>query len=161
MGFFRRDDNDDTPGCFATLLQELSPFGDYYFVHDPVTDRILDIPESFAPLSTLALAGKVFMAAATMGTMVYVIIEQEHKGFMFAYFSYCALALQSVYHMLSVSNSIWASSIDQPKFYADGRVRFTWYMFNISMAASIIMAGYVQIARRYSGFTAESHIFET
>ena len=142
MGFFDSSGKGDkTPGCIATLRQELSPCGDYYFVHEPVTDRILDIPESFAPLSTVAVIGKALTAAVTIGTTVYVIIEQEHKDFMFAYFSHVALALQCVYHLLSLSNSIWASAIDQPKFYVDGRLRLTWFFFNLSMGSSVIMTG--------------------
>lgn len=143
MSFFKSNSRDPTPGCLATLLRELSPCGDYYFVHDPVTDRILDIPESFAPLSTPAVVGKACMAAVTIGTMAYVIIQEEHKDFMFAYFSYCALALQCIYHMLSMSNSIWASTIDQPQFYVGGRPRLAWYFFNLSIASSVIIAGYV------------------
>ena len=65
-----KSDDDRAPGCFATLMKELTPCGDYYFVHDPVTDRILDIPESFAPLSTPAVIGKALMAAVTIGTTV-------------------------------------------------------------------------------------------
>jgi len=135
-----RNTNQPPPGCFATLLREWSPCGDYFFVHDPVTDRILDVPESFAPLNPFLVVGKILMGAVTLGTMAYAIVEREHKEFMFAYLTYWALAFQCLYHVLSISNSILASAIVQPKFYVEGRVRVTWLIFNTSMAASIVAA---------------------
>mmetsp|Transcript_9980 Transcript_9980/g.19177 ORF Transcript_9980/g.19177 Transcript_9980/m.19177 type:complete len:306 (-) Transcript_9980:67-984(-) len=135
-----QNNNQPTPGCFATLVREWSPCGDYFFVHDPVTDRTLDIPESFAPLNPFLVVGKILLGAVTLGTMAYVIVEREHKEFMFAYLTYWALAFQCLYHILSISNSILASAIAQPKFYVEGRVRYTWMIFNTSMAASIIVA---------------------
>ena len=134
-------DDKSTPGCFATLLKEWSPCGDFFSVHDPVTDRIIDIPESFSPLSLLAIAGKFLTGTISLGTMIFCILESEHRYFMFSFLAYWALALQCAYHVLSFSNSIIASSIQQPKFYVDGRVRLTWIIFNTSLVASILAAG--------------------
>lgn len=132
--------NQPTPGCCSTLLSEWSPCGDYFFVHDPVTDRILDIPESFAPLNPFAIVGKLVMGCVTFGTMAYVILKREHRDFMFVYLTYWAIALQCFYHILSIFNSLLASAIEQPRYYVQGRVRLTWLLFNLSMGASIIAA---------------------
>lgn len=131
---------DSTPGCWATFREEWSPLGDYYFVRDPVTDRILDVQETFAPLSTLAVIAKVLTAAATMGTFAYVLYQRENRGFSFAYLTFWVVALQCIYHLLSLSNSFFASSIEQPEYWVGGRCRLTWYFFNLSMPASIIVA---------------------
>lgn len=148
-----RGGGDPAPPCWATFREEWSPCEDFYYVRDPVTDRILDIPETFAPLGLLAIMGKLVTALATMGTLAYAIYKQddnEDRAFMFAYLTFWVLPLQCLYHIMSLSNSLLPSSIwilaaiDQPEDYVEGRCRRTWYLFNLSLAASIIVAGYVK-----------------
>lgn len=131
----------NTPACWPTFRAEWNPCQDFYSVHDPVTDRIIDVPESFAPLSFLAVFGKMLTATVTIGTFVWSLLDRDNIPFGFAYLSFWTMTVQSLYHILSLSNSILASSIDQPQNYIQGRPKATWWFFNTSLAASIIVAG--------------------
>jgi hypothetical protein len=138
MGLCGKDPT-KAPGCCPTILKELNPCQTQYQAVDPVTGRTVDIPSSLAPTGLHVLFMKACFFAFTIGTFAYTFFEADNKFFYFSKFTNVALTLQCVYHCLSLSTS-FCPTIRQPKEaeQVQGRAKWTWYFFNMSVHASIL-----------------------
>lgn len=138
MGFCGKNPT-QAPALCPMILSELNPCQNWYSVKDKVTGRVLDVPASFAPTGLHAVGLKLILALVAWGVLAYCFVEVDHGIFFFSHFSYIALVLQCIYHLLSLVNST-CPTLEQPKDDQDpvrGRAKATWFFFNMSLHASI------------------------
>ena len=140
MGLFGKDPT-KAPGCIPTFLSELNPCQTWYSAKDKVTGRVLDVPASFAPTGIHAVGLKFLFTAMAVGVLAFCFLKEDERLFFFSKFTYIALILQCIYHILSLFNST-CPTLRQPEEEkpVSGRAKTTWYFFNMSLHASIISA---------------------
>ena len=140
MGLFGNDPV-KAPGCLPTFWSELNPCQTWYSAKDKVTKRVIDIPATFSPTGLHTVGFKFLLTAGALGILAYCFAENDDKLFFFSKFTYIALIIQCMYHLLSFFNST-CPTLRQPEEEAPvrGRAKLTWWFFNMSLHASIIAA---------------------
>eukprot|EP00522_Entomoneis_paludosa_P019045 CAMPEP_0172447096 /NCGR_PEP_ID=MMETSP1065-20121228/6469_1 /TAXON_ID=265537 /ORGANISM="Amphiprora paludosa, Strain CCMP125" /LENGTH=343 /DNA_ID=CAMNT_0013198311 /DNA_START=132 /DNA_END=1163 /DNA_ORIENTATION=- len=131
---------------------EFSPCQPWFQVKEPLTDRYLDIPQSFgAHGSALILVGKVLTTGVVVATLVLSMLESDHLDFFFAYFTSWSLAFSCLYTLTSLSNTL--IPLQQPQsaeeheahndadveiiVVAQSRVKWTWIIFDLSIVTQL------------------------
>ena len=129
---------DEKPACRKRFCAEIDPRQNWFHVKAPVNNRVLDIPESFAPASCLAFVWKFFYCAGCIATMAYTMIESTEVSFYFAFLTNIGVLFCVLYSILSVLNTILASRTGQPAISVGPRIRLTWILFTIAAHFSFV-----------------------
>eukprot|EP00977_Amphora_coffeiformis_P010381 scaffold2429_cov165-Amphora_coffeaeformis.AAC.9 len=129
------------PGCLPTFWSEINPCQTWYSAVDKVTKRVIDIPATFAPTGLHVVSVKFLLTAGAFGILAYCFLKTDDKLYFFSKFTYIALILQCMYHFMSFFNSM-CPTLRQPEEEAPvrGRAKLTWWLFNMSLHASIFAA---------------------
>ena len=134
-----RKESTDAPFC-QIFLAELNPCQTWYTSVDQVTGRVLDVPATFAPTGLHAILFKLILTMLTLGSLAYCFLETDDRPFFFTKFTFIALLLQCIYHLVSFSNSTCPTLKQPQEGIVRGRARLTWYLFNMSLHATIVAA---------------------
>jgi hypothetical protein len=116
---------------------EVNPCQSWFHVQDPVNQRVLDVPASFAPASCKTFLWKVLYSGTCIGTMIWAMIAST-PYFYFAYLTNWGVLWCTLYSAMSVLNSVMATHTPQPaEDKSVGlRIRLTWILFTLGSHGS-------------------------
>lgn len=139
--------------CYRRFLLEFNPKQDWFSTKDPMTDRMIDIPESFTPIilkSTVSITNKILILlwktlelSIAILSVVLGFIYGAKPGFYFAYLTHWSVLFCTTYLLMNWINSSVAcynfiyhnDHIVEPNDHKfrliNSRLKFTWIMFEL------------------------------
>ena len=114
------------------MCRECLPCQPWFSVEEPSTERKLDVPATFGPVTALSFLGKVCTCGYIVLTQVMAWEASPYLYFYYAYYTSWSLFFATLYAVFSFLNSM--CQIPQP---VDGRVqgrgKITWIVFNLAV----------------------------
>lgn len=124
--------------CFRRLCRELVCCQPWFHATEPVHDRALNIPTTFAPDTCTAFFSKCVLTGITGGTFAYQFFESEHPAFVMVYLTMWGNLACVLYLVLSTLNTVFAERTGQPQPATNLRIRTTWVLFELATHLSIL-----------------------
>jgi len=125
-------------GVYHALCTEASPCQEWFSVQDPLNQRIIDIPASFAPGSACILCCKVVLTLLATACLALGVWIAEEKAFFFAYLTNLSLILSVLYLWTSLYLTYTAYRVTQPSIAARGTVALSWILFEGGVHAQVV-----------------------
>lgn len=124
--------------CFRRLCRELICCQPWFHATEPVNQRAISVPESFAPNTWLAFLFKCMVAGIAGGTFAYRFFATDNPEFQMAYMTMWGVLCCVLYLMLSALNTVFSERTGQPQPSASIRIRTTWVLFELGVHLSVL-----------------------
>lgn len=136
---------DKTFYCFRRLFRELLCCQPWFRPIEPVNQRELNIPVSFAPYTCTAVLTKCVFSGIATGTFVYAFFSTDHPEFIMAFYTMWANLCCVLYLGMSTLNTMFygEETTTREAVVVPLRIRITWVLFELAVHLSTMAsAGY-------------------